>query len=67
MIVANTEETVVGIPVIVPPIKVQVALGIVPVEIRNVAVAIDLADGALCKKLSMPLPADNFARAVSNP
>ena len=64
---ANTEEAVVGIPVIVPPIEVQVALGIVPVEVRNVAVAIDLANGALCEKPSMPLPADSFAQAVSNP
>lgn len=64
---ANTEETVVGIPVIIPPIEVQVALGIVPVEVRNVAVAIDLANGALCEKPSMPLPADSFAQTVSNP
>ncbi len=40
---------------------------IVPVEVRNVAVAIDLANGALCEKPSMPLPADSFAQAVSNP
>jgi len=66
-IVANTEETVVGIPVIVPPIEVQVALGIVPVEVRNVTVAINLTNGALCKKPSMPPPADYFAQAVSNP
>ena len=64
---ANTEETVVGIPVIVPPIEVQVALGIVPVEVRNIAVAIDLTNGSLCEKPPMPLPADNFTQAVSNP
>ena len=64
---ANTEEPVVGIPVIVPPIEVEVALGIVPVEVRNVAVAIDLANGALCEKPPMPLPTDIFAQAVSNP
>jgi len=50
VIVANTEETIVGIPVIVPPIEVQVALGIVPVEVRNVTVAINLTNGALCEK-----------------
>ena len=66
-IVANTEEPVVSIPVIVPPIEVQVALGIVPVEVRNVAVAIDLVNGALCEKPSRPLPADSFAQTVSNP
>lgn len=65
-VVANAEEAVVGIPVIVPPIEVKITLGIVPVEVRNVAVAIDLANGALSEKPSMPLPADNFAQAVSN-
>jgi hypothetical protein len=65
--VANREETIVGVPVIVPPIEVQVPLGIVPVEVRHVAVAVDLADGASCEKPSMPLPSDRFARAVSNP
>ena len=67
MIVANRKEAVVGIPVIVPPIEVKVALGIVPVEVRNIAVTIDLANGALCEKPSMPLPVDCFAQAVSNP
>ncbi len=46
---ANGEETVVAIPVVVPPIEVEVALGIVPVEIRHVAVAIDLRDRTSCK------------------
>ena len=64
---ANTEEAVVGIPVIVPQIEVEVALGIVPVEVRNVVVVSDLANGSLCKKPPMPLPADIFAQAVSNP
>ncbi len=50
VIVANAQETIVGIPVIVPPIEVQVALGIVPVEVRNIAVTINLANGALCEK-----------------
>ncbi len=66
-VVANTEEAVVIIPVIVPPIEIKVALGIVPVEVRNVAVTTDLANGALCEKQSMPLPTDSFAQAVSNP
>ena len=46
---ANGEETVVAIPVVVPPIKVEVALGVVLVEIRHVAVAVDLRDRALCR------------------
>ena len=66
MIVANRKEAAVGIPVIVPPIEVKVALGIVPVEVRNAAAAIDLANGALCEKPPTPLPSDNFAKAVSN-
>ena len=49
MTVANGEETVVAIPVVVPPIEVEVALGIVPVEVRHVAVAIDLRDRASCR------------------
>ena len=64
---ANTEEPVVSIPVTAPPTEVQAALGIVPVEVRNVAVAIDLVNGALCEKPSRPLPADSFAQTVSNP
>ena len=46
---ANGQETVVAIPVVVPPIKVEVALGVVPVEVRHVAVAIDLRDGTSCE------------------
>jgi len=64
--VADGKETVIGIPVIVPPIEVEVALGIVPVEIRNVAVAIDLTNGALYEKPSQTPPTDSFAKAVSN-
>jgi hypothetical protein len=51
--VANREEAVVGVPVIVPPIEIEVALGTVLVEIRHVAVTIDLANGALYEKPSM--------------
>ena len=65
-IVANREEAVVGVPVVVPPVEVEVTLRTVPVEIRHVAVAIDLANGALCEKPPMPLPPDCFAEAVSN-
>lgn len=64
--VANGQEAVVGIPVIVEPIEVEVALGTVLVEIRHVAVAIDLRDGALCEKPSVALSPDGFARTVSN-
>src|SRR3989344_4635203 len=54
-IVANTEEPVVSIPVIVPPIEVQAALGIVPAEVRNPAAAIDLAHGAETDDRELPL------------
>ncbi len=47
--VANGQETVVAIPVVVVPIEVEVALGVVPVEARHVAVAVDLRDGTLCE------------------
>ena len=47
---ANGEEAIVRIPVVVEPIEVQVPLGIVPVEVRNVTVAINLTNGALCEK-----------------
>ena len=63
---ANGKETIVGVPVVIPPIEVQVPLGIVLVEIRDVAVAIDLSNGALCEKPSMALPPDRFTKAVSN-
>ena len=47
MRVANGEKATIAIPIVVEPIQVQVALGIVPVEIRHIAVAIDLRDRAL--------------------
>ncbi len=53
MTVANAEETVVAIPVVVPPVEVEVALRTVPAEVRHVAVAVDLRDGALCEMPSM--------------
>ena len=43
---ANTEETVASIPAIVPPTEAEATPGNAPAEIRNVAVATDLADGA---------------------
>lgn len=66
-IVANRQEAVVGVPVVVPPIEVELALGVVLVEIRHVAVAINLTNGALCEKPSMALLPESFTRAVSNP
>lgn len=45
--VADRKEAVVGIPVVVEPIEVEVALGVALVEVRHIAVAVDLADGAL--------------------
>lgn len=54
--VANSKESVVVIPVIVEPIEVEVALGTVLVEAQNVTVTIDLANGALYEKFSIPPP-----------
>jgi len=64
VIVANGEETIVGVPVIVPPIEVEVALRSVPVEIRDVAVAIDLANGALYEKPSISLLLNFFKSCI---
>jgi hypothetical protein len=47
MKVANGEETIIGIPVIVPQIEVEVPLGVVFVEFRHVTIAIDLRNRAL--------------------
>jgi hypothetical protein len=44
LIVANCEEPIVGIPVIVEPVKIEVTLRIVLVEISHVALAIHLHD-----------------------
>ena len=66
MKVANSQEAIVGIPITVPVVEVQVPLGRVLVEVRHVAVAIDLTNGALCEKPSKPLPPDCFTKAVSN-
>ena len=66
MIVANPKEPIVGIPVIVPPIKVEVALRTVLVQVRDIAVTIDLSNGVLCKKLSITLLPEYFAKAESN-
>ena len=60
MKVANGKEAVVSIPVIVKPIEVEVALGTVLVEAQNVAVTIDLANGVLYEKFSMPPPLEFF-------
>ncbi len=55
MTVANGQEAVVAIPVVVPPIKVEVTLAVVDVEVRHVAVAIDLRDGTLYEMPSVAL------------
>ena len=64
MIVANRQEAVVGIPVVVEPIEVEVALRTILVEIRHVAVVIDLANGALCEKPSKPLLPNFFRNCI---
>ena len=53
---ANSEEPIVSIPVIVEPIEVEAALRGILVEIRHVAVTIDLTDGTLCENPSIPPP-----------
>lgn len=58
LIIANPKETIVGIPVVIKRIEVEVALRTVLVEIRNMAVAINLGNGTLCKRPSVPPPTD---------
>lgn len=41
---ANLEETIVGVPVVIEPIEVEVALRVVLVEIRHVAVTVNLSN-----------------------
>jgi hypothetical protein len=53
--VANEGEPVVVVPPIVKPVEVEVALRAVPVEVRHVAVAVNLADG-MWRVSSMPPP-----------
>jgi hypothetical protein len=66
LIVANPQEPIVGVPIVVPPIEVEVPLRVVLVEVRDVAVAIDLSNGSLCNKPSITLLPDRFAKAESN-
>ena len=61
---ANGQEAVVTIPVVVPPIEVEVALGVVPVEVRHVAVAIDLRDLLVRERRPVHCPS-NTLRAES--
>lgn len=64
MRVANSEEATVRIPVVVPPIEVQVPLGVVPVEVRYVAVAVNHRLGALYEKPSIALSLDVSVKPV---
>ena len=61
---ANRQEAIVGIPVVIPVVEVKVAV-VIHVEFEHVAITVHLADGALCEKPSVPLPHDGFARTVS--
>jgi hypothetical protein len=58
--VANRKEAVVGVPVIVEPVEVQVPLRVVLVKVRNVAVIIDLTNGALYEKPSTTPSPENI-------
>lgn len=45
---ANAEETVVPIPVIVEPIEVELTLAVVVPQFRDITVQVDLGDRAPC-------------------
>ncbi len=63
--VANPKETVVAIPVIVPPVEVEVALRAIPVQIRYVPIAVHLRDRTLCSRSSSPPPLELSQTAPS--
>ncbi len=56
IIVAHGEEPATLIPLVVVPVQIELALRIVHVEIRNVAIVVQLRDGALYDKPSIPPP-----------
>ncbi|MEK7606165.1 MAG: hypothetical protein AAB458_01030 [Patescibacteria group bacterium] len=56
MKVANGQEPTGVVPVVVPPVEVEVPLRVVPIEVRDVAVAIDQSDGAMYDVPSVPPP-----------
>ena len=56
LIIANPKEAIVGIPVIIKPI--EVTLRTILVEIRHMAVTINLSNGTLCERPSVPPPTD---------
>ncbi len=47
--VANGEEAAVAIPPVITPVEVEVPIRVVPVEIRHIAIAIDLRDRAIVR------------------
>ena len=51
---ANGQEPTDVVPIVVVPIEVEVPLRVVPVEVRDVAVAIDRSDGAMYDVPSVP-------------
>ena len=53
--VSDSGETVVLVPPVLEPVEVQVPLGAVPVEVRDVAVAIRIPPDRLYKIPSIPL------------
>lgn len=63
---ADSEEAIVGIPVIVAVVEIEVATIIINAEHRNVTIAIDLADGALYEKPPISPSPECFAKIVSN-
>ena len=50
------EEATIAIPVIVPPVEIEVALRAVPVEIHHVTVVVDHTGRALYEIPSLALP-----------
>lgn len=56
MIVANGQEPIVAIPVVVVVVQVRVPLGTVPVEVADVPVAVERDDRTCRKQLLWRYP-----------
>jgi len=61
---ADSQEAIVVIPVIVKPVEVEVTLGVVPVEVRHIAItiAIDPRRAAKMYKISSTAPPFEYSR-----
>jgi hypothetical protein len=55
-LLADAHQTVVGVEVVVEPVPVELPPVVVPVQVRDIEVAVRIAPYALYKIPSVPLP-----------